>query len=428
MMERTRLGPSGTAAADLARLVAEAVPKSLPAIVEHAVRKLRPYDGWERRMRDLLATTSATPGDPDPSSWADMTAYKNTNSIRAILRTADASGLTCSDFADLQKEAVLDALQARLRKRSSADPENPEWQEADRSNASLLPPSWGGVYLAGLLSTLRTCLHGLGIASTPDLNARIAFFSKSERRSFDGRLFHKRTYLRAAAALDAFGRIAEAVGRSDAAKIRTGAALLAITADGSPRRGEAGGIERYLIVQNPMSDSPETKVHIKRATSKARRPRILWLRDPTAIRLLNRLLSQPDGAEPAVSTERLPIPFPRVGRTPGGDRLFRWPNGDPMSSEVLARLLRKVTIMAVGKPANYNMLRRANAWAQRTTAGRSAQLGRSSSSTQTNAIYNPGMVHESHCVLAAGRARARAAAVRAGYLEDNRRSSGSYLG
>lgn len=414
------LAPCGTAAADLARLEAAAVPEPLPAIVERAVGKLRPYEGWERRMRNLLGTTSQNLDDPDPSSWADTTAFKHASSIRAILRTADAAGLACSDFADLQSKAVLDALKGRLvLNRWSADPEDAERQLIERSNASPLGRRWGGIYLAGVLSSLRTCLHALHFHSTAELNADIAYFSKSERRSYDGRMFSKETYLRAAAALDAFGRIAEAIGKSDAARIRTGAALLAIAADGSPRRGEAGGVERQLIVSNPMSDRPETKVYIKSATSKARRPRILWLRDPTAIRLVDRLLSQPDGDEPFRRIDRLPMPLACVGRSPGDDQLFRWPNGDPMSTESLAGLLRRVTVMAVGKPACYNMLRRANASAQLTTAGRSAQLGRSSRSTQTNAIYHPGMVHGSHSVLAAGRARARAAAVRAGHIEDN---------
>ena len=185
-----------------------------------------------------------------------------------------------------------------------------------------------------------------------------------------------------------------------------------------PAAGEAGGVERRLIVSNPLSDRPVTKVFIRSATSKARRPRILWLRDPTAIRLVDRLRSQPDGDEPLPRIDRLPMPLARVGRSPGGDQLFRWPDGDPMSTDALAGLLRKVTIMAVGKPASYNMLRRANASAQPTTPGRSAQLGRSSRSTRTNAIYHPGMVHGSHSVLAAGRARARAATVRAGHIED----------
>jgi hypothetical protein len=60
-----------------------------------------------------------------------------------------------------------------------------------------------------------------------------------QRRS-RGRLiigfFKKETYLAGAAAPDAFGRIASACGRTSGHSIRTGASLLAVVPDGSPRR------------------------------------------------------------------------------------------------------------------------------------------------------------------------------------------------
>lgn len=386
--------PPGTTAATLRRLEAEAVPAPFPAMVERALRKLHLYPGWEHRMRDLLRTSSLSDRDPNPSGWAATAMRKTVNAMRAVLQTAIAAGLPCADFADLQAPEVLDALERRLvLKRSAEDPCLVETQHALPGGKTPLPRTWNGVYLAGNMSSLQTCLHAMRIASSPDLKARIKFYKKSERRSYDDRLFHKETYMRAAAALDAFGRIAQAAGHERGSRLRTGAALLAVAAEGSPRRGELAKSDRTLVVPSPFAERPQTRLFIRGATSKARRPRILWLRHSTAIRLMDDL---------------------RAG--PGGNELFRRPDGRAYSVSSLDCLLREVTALAVGHPANYNMLRRANARAQDTSAGRSAQLGRSAASTQTNAIYYPGLVHGSHSVLARARAKARKSAVRAGCI------------
>jgi hypothetical protein len=396
MTERsTALAPPGTAAADLLRLEAAAVPEPLSQKAERAIRKLRPYEGWEARMESLIRTCSEVPGAPNPSSWEPSTASRHPTVIRYILETCDAAGLPINDFHDLQSLATLDALKARLRPRlMPAEPVQGNTKESpSASNAAPLKQTWGGVYLRGIMCSLQTCLHAAGIASSTELNARIAFYATAERRSVDDRLFLKETYLRGATALDAFGRIAQAAGKASGFNIRTGARLLAVAVDGGPRRGELAQASRRHVHQNALAASPEVKVFIRRATSKAKRTRILWLRDPRAIRLMADLC-----------------------KGPGGHDLLRKEDGRPISVSMAYILLRRVTVMALGKPASFNILRRANAYAQRTTAGRSVQLGRSLKSTQTDAIYHPDMVCRASAALAAGRARARAAAVRAGYL------------
>lgn len=389
------LAAPGTAATDLLRLEAEAIPEALSERVESALVKLRPYQDWELLMRTLMHTSSDLLSAPNPSVWESTTAFWHATTLRYIIETCQAAGVPADKFHVLQSAEVLDALESRLRPKPStiASTRRDPADDVQTGNNAPLAKTWGGVYLHGILCSLRTCLHAAKIGSSPDLNARIEFYSTAERRPVEERLFLKETYLAGAAALDAFGRIAQATGRAKGPTIRTGARLLAVAADGSPRRGELGRADRRLVHNNPLAAMPEVKVFIRRATSKARRTRILWLRDPRAIRLMADL---------------------REG--PGGYQLLRRPNGKPFGLASLDALLRRVTIMAVGQPASYNMLRRANAYAQITTAGRSAQLGRSQKSTQTNAIYHPAMVHNASSGLAAARERARSAAVRAGYF------------
>jgi hypothetical protein len=389
------LAAPGDAWADLHRLTAEAVPEPLPESVETALHKLRPYEGWEVLMRGLMRTSSTSPGDPNPMSWASSTAYWHASALKHILSTAHAAGLSCETFSDLQQTAVLDALEKRLGPKPLAK----GLVSANAagipiaSNATPLPKTWGGLYLRGILCSLRTCLHASKISCSTDLKARIDFHSTADRRPVDERLFSKEVYLTGAAALDAYGRISKAAGYAKGSSIRTGARLLAVAADGAPRRGELGKADRRLVHSNVLAASQEVKVFIPRATSKARRTRILLLRDPRAIRLI---LDMKHGA--------------------GGYELFRQPDGQPFKLEALDYLLRRVTTMAVGKPASYNMLRRANARAQGTTNERSMQLGRSLKSTQTNVIYNTNLVHTANTVLVAARKRARAAAEKAGYV------------
>ena len=396
MMARSEtLAPSGTAAADLLRLTSEAIPALLPGKVENAVIKLRPYEGWEARMRSLIGTCSAVPGAPNPSSWATDTAMWRLNALRYVLETCHAAGVLCNEFEHLQTLPALDALKARLRPKSS----NAEVPQDDIVEPTFdvttvkAKQTWSGVFLHGIMCSLRTCLYASGIAILSDLNARIVYYSKAERRSVNDRVFLKETYLTGAAALDAFGRIAEAAGHERGGSIRTGARLLAVAADGAPRRAELGRADRRLVHLNQLTAEPEIKVFIRKATSKARRTRILWLRDPRAIRLIEDLCEGP-----------------------GGHDLLRRKDGQPISLNSADALLRRVTTMALGKPASYNILRRANARAQGTTAGRSIQLGRSLKSTQTNVIYNPDMVCGASATLAMARARARAIAVPGGLL------------
>ena len=193
-----------------------------------------PYPGWEHRMRDLLRTSSLSDRDPNPSGWAATAMRKTVNAMRAVLQTAITAGLPCADFADLQAPEVLDALERRLiLKRSARSPCLVETQHALPGGKTPLPRTWNGVSLAGNMSSLQTCLHAMRIASSPDLKARIKFYKKSERQSCNDRLFHKETYMRAAAALDAFGRIAQAAGHERGGRL-------------GPRCRVAGGRHRRI--------------------------------------------------------------------------------------------------------------------------------------------------------------------------------------
>jgi len=309
--------------------------------------------------------------------------------VRNVLQTADAAGIPVNGFEDLQSTAVLDALDARLVREGNTKPKR-RLRVEPKGNAIPLPATWGGVYLCGNLRALRTILHASGLDASADLNSRIAFYATAEPRSVDHRLFKKETYLAGAAALAAFGRIALACGHVSGQSIRTGARLLAVVVDGSPRRSEMGLADRTLVRDNPLSATPEVKVFVRRETSKPRRTRTLYITDPRAIRLLSEL---------------------RKG--PGDHELFRTPDGTPIGLPRLDAILRRFSTMAVGQPANYNILRRANAEARATTAGRAAILAHADGSLVTDSTYHRTLTQKGVSGLAAARARARAAAERA---------------
>ena len=338
-------------------------------------------------MRRLLRTHSAVPGATNPAGWADNTAVLHVNSIRRIITSADAAGLPTDTFDNLRSAEVLDALERRLR--GSDRGMGLLHSITASSNAGLPERTWGGVYLHSVLRSLRTCLHAAGYPNSPGLTARIKFYAGSKRRDLNHRLCSRNSYLAAAEALDAFGRLAQAAGHSRGNLVCLGACILAVCADGSPRRAEAGLAKRSLTRDNALSEAPEVRIFVPRQNSKSRRPRIIWLTHPTAIRLVEHL---------------------RTG--PGGDELFRTVEGRPLTLPYMDSLLRRVTILALGLPASYNLLRRANAEAQDTTSGRAAQLA--NQGIMANQVYHPRLVANGCAAMAARRMRMREVAEQAG--------------
>lgn len=386
----------GTAAADLDRFDEEEVPPAFPDEVEALLEKLRPFEGWEQRLRALLHKPSKIRGAPNPAGWAGSTIRWHLGTLVRILLSCDAASLPTTSFGDLQTTAALTVLEQRLRRIDTGsqprDPTPSGVSEMSR-NTGELEANWGGVYLCSVLRSLRTCLRAAGISASSDLTSLITFYSEAEARNVNHRLRTKDEYLAGAAVLDAFGRIASASGRRRGTSIRIGARLLAVAADGSPRRAEAGLADRRLVRRNPMAETPEIEIFVRRSTSKARRTRVLCLRDPRAIRLVEELR---DGA--------------------GGHELFRATDGRPLSLSYLDYLLRRMTIMAVGTPASFNLIRRANALARRTTAERTRQLGHDPDSLIANEIYHPCLAQNGHEAITAARNKVYAAAVSAGYI------------
>lgn len=352
-------------------------------------------------MRELLSSAARQVGDPNPDCWAENTAYMHFTTLYHILNTCDVAGVPTDGFADLQAPGALKVLQDRLRPgECKAIKPHPLASGPKRlRNQSAQEASWGGVYICSIFRSLRTMSRAAGVPASARLTALITFYDQAEKRDINHRLVSKEVYLAGAMALDAFGRLAEAAGRSRGSSIRIGARLLAVLAEGSPQRGEAGQADRTLVRLNPMAEQQEVNIFIRRASSKARRGRVLVLRDPRAVHLVGELC-----------------------QGPGGHELFRAPDGAPLSLPYLDGLLRRVTVMAVGLPASFNLLRRANAAAEKTSEARRAQLGHVSGSNIADEEYHPGLAPIGFAAMTAARARRLAAA---GALESGGTGEGS---
>ena len=353
---------------------------------EAALTRLEAYPLWQERLRSILKSSAKEHGAPDPANWSENSIRWHVGVSLAVLTTLEAAGLPRSEFSDLQSSAALRALQNRLRPTEARADGTTSSAEPDQT---LNPPNigrdWGGVYLGSILRSVRTVGTAIGVRPTLELKRLVTFYSNAERRDVSERLFTREEYLDAAAALDVLGRIMLAAGRTRGASLRTGGQLLALLADGSPRRGEAGQAKRTLVRPNAMTSHASRRLWIPASDSKTRRSRAVMVEDPAAVRLLD-----------------------KACQGPGGDELFRLPDGSHIALPALDYILRRVTTLAMGVPASSNLLRKANAAAEMTPSARRAQLGHAEE--RMNEIYHPRLASEGVTILANAREQRLAAA------------------
>ncbi len=337
--------------------------------IEAELAKLRPFPGWERRAKSLLARMSDEHRAPNPAGWEVSTACNHLKSLRRILEVGDAAGIRIVDFDDLLTAEVLAALHRRVSVANEGDggAEPPGSQEG--SNESPAERSWGYTYLGGLLRSLRTmCGAAKGLETPAQFRQMIAFCSDlRHRRDVSDRILPWADYMAGAKALEALGRIALATGRQqEGEEYRLMAQALAIALDGAPRRSELGHAKRDRIHANLLADEPELDIYVEAETSKVRRARILTIDDPFALRSLEEAM-----------------------QGPGGRRLFRTADGEPISPDRLYGLIRSATILAVGVPASFNILRKVNSASLETQEERRFQLGQSERSNLADTTYHP---------------------------------------
>ena len=364
--------------ADLLRLAGEISNRPFSVDIECELRKFLPYSGWGQRMRDLLAQTSQRRGAPNPAEWENETAVRHLKQTRYVLEICDAAGLRIDDFDDLLKTEVLEAL------RGCVSPENAQCGggSVTASNHPPAPRHWGYVSLGGSLKSLRTVCAVEGLALPAKFQQLIALCSDlRHRRDVSSRVRSRADYLVGAAALDAYGRITTDSGRRHKGEyFRVGARLLAVTADGSPRRNEIGKAERTRVRARPLANRPEKHIHIRAKTSKVNLPRLLVITDEVALRFLQELQSGP-----------------------GGTELFRSLNGRPLSLRQLDLRLWTASKLAVGARASYNILRKSNSAAMPTSEERARQLGQSGVSVLADKVYHPKLVEVGRLQMAQAR-------------------------
>ena len=386
------------AEADLIRLAVERTTRRFSVDVERELLKFRPYSGWEQRMRNLLTRKATNRTGPNPAGWADKTAVRHLKQTRFLLEICDAAGLRIRSFADLTQGDVLKAL----RRCVPSQVAQPDLGSLTGSNGPPAGRNWGYVSLGGSLKSLRTVCAAEGIELPPQFRELITFCSDlKHRRDVSARVRSRAAYLRGAAALNAYGRITAASGRRHRGEyLCVGSRLLAVVADGSPRRSEMGKAERLRVHARPLANRPEKHIHIRPETSKTGQSRLLVITDEVALRFLEELQTGP-----------------------GGKALFRSLKGKSLSLGQLDLMLRTATRLAVGAPASYNILRKANSAAMSTSEERARQLGQSGTSVLADTVYHPGLAEVGRWQMAQARdehtRRARA------LVQERRNSSGS---
>lgn len=353
--------------------------------IEANLVKLRPFPGWQKRARFLLGRMSEKLDMPNPAGWETSTACHHLRSLRTTLEVCDSAGIRIVEFVDLLTPEVLTALQQRVAIVRDDDRSAALFCEMERSNEPPKKRSWGYPYLGGILRSLRTICIAEGLEIPDDFRAVISFCSDpGHRRDISNRVLPWSRYNAGAQALDAFGRIALATGRErKGERYCLMARVLAIALDGAPRRSEFAYAKRDRVHSNLLAESPESNIHIEAETSKVRTSRILTIDDRFALQSLESAM-----------------------QGPGGRRLLRTADGEPISPEGLYGLIRSATILAVGVPASFNILRKVNAASLKTQEERRSQLAHAEHSNLADTTYHPDL---------AARGRANLARVRAEY-------------
>lgn len=367
------------ALAGLQRLARRGVQRTRAASVEVELGKLRPFVGWEENTRTLLGRRSDKAGASNPANWTDTTAVWHLKSLRIILTACDSCGLSITDYDQLLTAEVLQCLSRRAG--LMGDENDLDAGSSEATAASNHPPvegSWGLVYLGTLLRSLRTiCAAAKGLELPSEFRDMIWFCSDLEhRRDVSARVLPREMYFQGAIALEAFGRLAHAVGKhAEAERARFGSQLLAIAADCSPRRSELGLAKADRVFPNPLADGPELRIYSERETSKARTFQPLRVTHPFAVQQLEERLKEAEHG------------------------LFSLPGGKPANPAAIYGRLQWASTTAMGVPTSFNILRKVAVAALSTSAARRSQLRQSEQSILADTTYHPDLLSQGRLQL-----------------------------
>lgn len=351
--------------------------------VEAQLLRLRPFAGWEQRGRFLLVQISDKPGEANPATWENTTKCQNIKTLWVVLSVCEAAGLRVADFEDLLASKVLAALHRRVCSKGVDQEAAGSAVSTDESNQPPAERPWGYVYLGTLLRSLRTMVNATTDLETPaEIRQMIAFCSDlRHRRDLSGRILPWADYLAGAKALKAVSRLAFATGRQQEGEEHgLMAQVLSIALNAAARRSEFGHAKRDRIYPNLLADEPEFDIYVEAETSKTRKERILTIDEPFAVRSLE-----------------------EASQGPGGSHLFRETDGQLLSPSQLYDVVRKATILAVGVPASFNILRKVNTAALETPEARSWQLAHGEGSDLARTTYHPNLAAQGRAKLARGR-------------------------
>ena len=351
--------------------------------VEAQLARLRPFAGWEEHGRALLNQMSVKLGEANPAGWDNSTRCQKIGTLCVILSVCEAAGVRVADFEDLLASKVLAALHRRVCNEDVDHEAAKSAASTDDSNHSPSGRPCGYFSLGGLLKSLRTMVNVMTDVEIPaEMRQMIAFCSDlRHRRDLSDRILPWVEYLAGAKALEAVSRLAFATGRQkEGEEYGLMARVLSIALNAAARRSEFAHAKRDRIYPNLMADKPEFDIYVEAKTSKTRRGRILTIDEPFAVRSLE-----------------------EASQGPGGARLFRQTDGQPLSPSQLYDVLRKATMLAVGVPASFNILRKVNTAALETPEARSWQLAHGEGSDLARTTYHPNLAAQGRAKLARAR-------------------------